>query len=82
MEFKFLHALSVAFVACQTAAANEAVINNYANIGAAKYEDSLISAQALQSAVNDLISDPSAEALQATNFVKLFPRVNSDAHFS
>ena len=75
MKFTILRAVSVAFVACQTATADEAVLNNYADIAAAKYGDSLISAQLLQSAVNNLISDPSAEALQAAKTAWLASRI-------
>jgi len=39
------------------------VLANYANIAAAKYGDSLITAQRLQTAVNALVADPSAENL-------------------
>jgi putative iron-regulated protein len=41
------------------------VLDTYADIAAAKYADSLTSAQTLQAAVNALVADPSAEALQA-----------------
>ncbi|WP_282096694.1 imelysin family protein [Epibacterium ulvae] len=41
------------------------VLNTYADIAAAKYEDSLLTAKTLQAAVNALIATPSAETLQA-----------------
>ncbi len=47
------------------AATKAEVLTNYANIAEAKYEDSLITAKALQAAVDALIADPSAEALEA-----------------
>jgi putative iron-regulated protein len=43
----------------------ETVIDNYADIALAKYEDSLITAKALDEAVDALIANPSEEALQA-----------------
>lgn len=39
------------------------VLSNYAEIAAAKYEDSLVSAQALQVAVEALLADPSDETM-------------------
>lgn len=51
------------------------VLDNYANIAAAKYEDSLITAQRLQAAVDALITDPSAEALQAAKQAWIAARV-------
>ena len=41
------------------------VLDTYADIAAAKYEDSLIAARALDAAVTALIAAPSAEALEA-----------------
>ncbi|WP_370541626.1 imelysin family protein [Actibacterium sp. 188UL27-1] len=52
-----------------------AVLDTYANIAAAKYTDSLITAQRLQSAVDALIAEPSAEALQAAKEAWLAARV-------
>ena len=51
------------------------VLGTYANIAAAKYEDSLITAQSLQAAVKALIADPSAEALQTAKEAWLAARV-------
>jgi putative iron-regulated protein len=57
-------------------AANKAdVVANYADIAAAKYEDSLITAQTLQAAVNALIENPSAEALHNAQGAWLASRV-------
>ena len=58
-------------------ASKEAVVTNYANIAHAKYEDSLTTAKALQSAVNALVSAPSAENLQAAKTAWLAARVPS-----
>ncbi|MEM1388505.1 MAG: imelysin family protein [Pseudomonadota bacterium] len=52
-----------------------AVLENYANIAEAKYSDSLTTAVALQAAVDALIADPSAEALQAAKEAWLAARV-------
>lgn len=43
----------------------KAVIKTYADIGLAKYEDSLITAQALDKAIDALLAKPSAETLNA-----------------
>ena len=51
------------------------VLTNYANIAQAKYQDSLITAQTLQTAVNALIAAPSAEALTAARQAWLAARV-------
>ncbi|MCV6824275.1 MULTISPECIES: imelysin family protein [Halocynthiibacter] len=42
-----------------------AVLNTYADIAAAGYEDSLVTAKALQAAVDALVADPSDETLAA-----------------
>ena len=52
-----------------------AVITTYADIAEAKYADSLIAAQRLQAAVGVLITDPSAEALEAAKTAWLAARV-------
>lgn len=52
-----------------------AVLDTYADIAEAKYTDSLVTAQRLQSAVNALLSDPSAEALEAAKSAWLAARV-------
>jgi putative iron-regulated protein len=51
------------------------VLDNYADIAAAKYSDSLTTAQTLQIAVNALVADPSAEALQTAKEAWLAARV-------
>ncbi|MEM7440261.1 MAG: imelysin family protein [Pseudomonadota bacterium] len=53
----------------------EAVVSTYADIAAAKYEDSLLAAQSLQTAVNALIEAPSSEALQTAKSAWLAARV-------
>jgi putative iron-regulated protein len=77
MHHKFLSstALLIAFAAPAFAVEKSDVLDTYANIAAAKYEDSLITAQTLQSAVNAFIAAPSAEALQATKAAWLAARV-------
>jgi putative iron-regulated protein len=51
------------------------VLNTYADIAAAKFEDSLTSAQTLQAAVNALVANPSAEALEAAKAAWFAARV-------
>lgn len=51
------------------------VLDNYADMAAAKYADSLTSARALQTAINALVADPSAEALETAKKVWLAARV-------
>lgn len=51
------------------------VLGTYADIAAAKYEDSLITAQRLQTAVAALVSDPSADTLTAARSAWLAARV-------
>ncbi len=51
------------------------VVQNYADIAAAGYTDSLTTAQALQSAVQALIADPSEATLQAAKDAWLAARV-------
>ncbi len=51
------------------------VLDAYADIAAAKYEDSLIAARALDEAVTALIESPSAETLQAARTAWLESRV-------
>ncbi len=52
-----------------------AVLNTYADIAAANYQDSLITAQRLQDAVNALVETPSAENLTAARSAWLAARV-------
>lgn len=51
------------------------VLDTYADIAAANYGDSLITAQRLQAAVNALVTDPSAENLTAARAAWLAARV-------
>lgn len=51
------------------------VLDTYADIAAAKYADSLTTAQTLQAAVNALVADASAENLQAAKTAWLAARV-------
>jgi putative iron-regulated protein len=57
------------------AATPEAVVETYADIALAKYEDSLATAQALQQAVALLVSAPSPETLQAARSAWIAARV-------
>ncbi len=68
-------ALLVAFATPALAVEKSEVLDTYADIAAAKYEDSLVTAQTLQSAVNALVANPSAEALQAAKDAWLAARV-------
>ena len=68
-------ALLVAFATPALAIEKSEVLDTYADIAAAKYEDSLVTAQTLQSAVNALVANPSAEALQAAKDAWLAARV-------
>ncbi len=54
---------------------NAAVLDTYADIAEAAYTDSLIAAQRLKAAVDDLIASPSAEALEAAKMAWLSARV-------
>ncbi len=56
-------------------ASKDAVLETYANIAAANYGDSLISAQKLQTAIGVLLANPSAEALEAAKSAWLAARV-------
>lgn len=53
----------------------EAVVDHYADLALAKYEDSLISARALDQAIDALIANPSAETLQAAREAWIASRV-------
>ncbi len=57
-------ALLVALTAPAFAVEKSQFLNTYADIAAAKYEDSSITAKTLQTAVDTLTSAPSAENLQ------------------
>jgi putative iron-regulated protein len=79
MTSHFLKGTAVAALTAAAApsfAADKAeVLTTYANIAQAKYEDSLITARTLQSAVDALIAAPSAEALEAARKAWLAARV-------
>ncbi|MEM6624189.1 MAG: imelysin family protein [Pseudomonadota bacterium] len=70
-----LAALGMGLAANAHAADKADVVANYADIAQAKYEDSLITAQRLQAAVDALIASPSAEALEAAKIAWLASRV-------
>ena len=66
MKLKMTTALGTALLLAGPAIADKAaVLENYANIAHAKYEDSLTTAQSLLTAVNALVESPSAENLEA-----------------
>ncbi|MEM6940421.1 MAG: imelysin family protein [Pseudomonadota bacterium] len=76
MKLKYSTALCSALLAATPALADKsAVLENYANMALAKYEDSLTTAQALESAVDALLASPSAEALEAAKHAWLRARV-------
>ncbi|MEM6889211.1 MAG: imelysin family protein [Pseudomonadota bacterium] len=76
MKLKLTTALGTALLAAAPAFADKAaVLDNYANIALAKYEDSLTTATMLQTAVESLVASPSAEALQAAKEAWLNSRV-------
>ncbi len=56
-------------------ATKAAVLDTYADIAEANYTDSLVTAQRLQSAVDALLDNPSAEALEAAKAAWLAARV-------
>ncbi|MGZ2257240.1 imelysin family protein [Roseobacter sp. A03A-229] len=62
-------------IAAPALADKAAVLDTYANIAAAKYTDSLVTAQALQTAITALIDSPSAEALQTAKEAWIAARV-------
>lgn len=70
-------ALTAALLLGSTAIAQDrvAVLDTYANIAQANYADSLTTAQNLLTAVNGLVSNPSAEALEAAKGAWLAARV-------
>lgn len=73
--FLMTTALGLAGAAPAFAVEKTDVLDTYANIAAAKYEDSLITAQRLNDTIKALIADPSAEALQAAKEAWLAARV-------
>lgn len=68
-------ALAVAFATPALALDPLDVLDTYADIAAANYEDSLITAQRLQDAVGTLVTAPSADALGAARAAWLAARV-------
>ncbi|WP_299844978.1 imelysin family protein [uncultured Roseovarius sp.] len=71
-------ALSVGFGSAVMAAGDVTksdVLETYANIAQAKYADSLVAAQNLQTAINALITDPSPQALEAAKEAWIAARV-------
>ncbi|MBB3992809.1 putative iron-regulated protein [Sulfitobacter undariae] len=66
---------AVAFASPAFAVEKTDVLANYANIAAAKYEDSVITAQRLQTAVAALVATPSAENLTAARHAWIAARV-------
>ncbi|PVH27462.1 imelysin family protein [Pararhodobacter oceanensis] len=68
-------ALVAAFSSVADAQSAQDVLDTYADIAEAKYEDSLIAARRLQAAVDELIANPSAEALQAARAAWIAARV-------
>ncbi len=68
-------ALALALATPAFAATQDEVLETYAAIAAANYEDSLITAQRLQDAVQALITAPSAENLMAARVAWLAARV-------
>ncbi|QYX57591.1 peptidase [Roseovarius sp. SCSIO 43702] len=69
-------ALGLAVTGPASAATDKAaVLNNYADIAQAKYEDSLIAAKALRDAVERLVSDPSPMALERAREAWIAARV-------
>ena len=76
---KRIYAISTALtLVCATSAFavdKTAVLDTYADIAAAKYQDSLITAQTLGAAVDALLATPSAEALQTAKEAWLAARI-------
>ncbi|SHH41240.1 putative iron-regulated protein [Cognatiyoonia sediminum] len=68
-------AVAVAFTSPAFAVEKAAILDNYADIAQAGYEDSLATAQVLQAAVNALVESPSAENLEAAKAAWLAARV-------
>ena len=75
--YRTLLATSAALAISATAsfADNAAVLDTYANIAEAGYADSLATAKVLQSAVNELVANPSADTLAAARSAWLDARV-------
>ena len=75
MKRMTLTTMALAITTPALAATPKEVLSTYSKIAAAKYEDSLITAQRLQEAVNTLVSNPSAENLNTACAAWLAARV-------
>jgi len=76
MTLKLTTALGASLLAATPVFADKAaVLDTYADIALAKYQDSLTTAQTLKAAVDTLVATPSAEALQAAKTAWLAARV-------
>ncbi len=67
--------LSIASAAVADAPSKADILSTYANIAEAKYDDSLIAAKTLQTAVNALLADPSDATLTAARAAWVAARV-------
>lgn len=67
--------LGLSLAAPALAVEKSAVLENYADIAQAGYEDSLVAAERLKDAIGQLVSKPSAENLQAARAAWLAARV-------
>ncbi|WP_424927768.1 imelysin family protein [Amaricoccus tamworthensis] len=74
-NFLISTAMGLALATPVMAVEKSAVLETYANIAEAEYGDSLTTAKALQSAISELVANPSAEALQAAKSAWLAARV-------
>ena len=68
-------AVTIGTMAAADDVSKSAVLDTYADIAAAKYQDSLITAERLKAAVDALVAAPSAENLQAARTAWLAARV-------
>ena len=68
-------AIPLVAVASITSANEDLILQNYANIALAKFEDSVSTALKLQAVVNNLIMEPSAENMQSSKAAWLNSRV-------
>ncbi len=80
MTKRFATAGTLTLLAATSAIAADApsradVLNTYANIAEATFEDSLIAAKSLQTAVDALIADPSDATLNAARAAWIAARV-------
>lgn len=71
----FTTAIAVGLATSALAVETTDVLDTYADIAAANYSDSLVTAERLQAAVNALVADPSAENLAAARAAWLAARV-------